>query len=483
MNEKKENDKPGNSLLGVGMTVYFIGIGGIGMSAIARFFKSRGDKVSGYDKTPTALTKELEASGIDIHYEDNVQLIPKDADLVVYTPAIPNDHKELTYYRQQGYKVVKRSDVLQLITGSSFNICIGGTHGKTTITTMVAHLLRDSGYGCNAFLGGVSVNYGTNFWSSDKNVYVIEADEYDRSFLKLSPDIAVITAMDADHLDIYGTAEAVEEGFIDFSRKIKPGGLLVSKYGLKRGNELEAGRKIEYSLQDEKAGAYATNISMSKGSYEFDVVLKDNKLDKVRLNMGGMHNVENAVAAITVASSLKIDNEKIRAAVASFKGVKRRFEYIIPPSVAGGVFIDDYAHHPEELRALITGAKSLFSGKKCTVIFQPHLYTRTRDHAEGFAEVLGIADEVILLPIYPARELPIEGVNSEMIIARMKNKNKKVIAKEKILDWIGNDYVKSLGKEPGQVLITAGAGDIDTLVDPIRRELEGKMGNEFRNTK
>jgi UDP-N-acetylmuramate--alanine ligase len=476
MNEKKESNMPGNPPLAVGVTVYFIGIGGIGMSAIARFFQSRGDKVSGYDKTPTALTKELEASGIAIHYEDNVQLVPKDADLVVYTPAIPGDHKELTYYRQQGYKVVKRSDVLQLITGSSFNICIGGTHGKTTITTMVAHLLRDSGYGCNAFLGGVSVNYGTNFWSSDKNVYVIEADEYDRSFLKLSPDIAVITAMDADHLDIYGTAEAVEQGFIDFSRKIKPGGLLVSKYGLKRASELEASRKIEYSLLNEKAGAYATNIRMSKGSYEFDVVLKDNKVDNVRLNMGGMHNVENAVAAITVASSLKIDNEKIRAAVASFKGVKRRFEYIIPPSVGGGVFIDDYAHHPEELRALITGAKSLFSGKKCTVIFQPHLYTRTRDHAEGFAEVLDIADEVILLPIYPARELPIEGVNSEMITARMKSKNKKVIAKEKILDWIKNDYAKSLNKEAGQVLITAGAGDIDTLVDPIRKELEDKMG-------
>jgi UDP-N-acetylmuramate--alanine ligase len=476
MNEKKENDMFDNSPLGVGVTVYFIGIGGIGMSAIARFFQSRGDKVSGYDKTPTALTRELEASGIAIHYEDNVQLIPKDADLVVYTPAIPNEHKELVYYREHGYKVVKRSDVLQLITVSSFNICIGGTHGKTTITTMVAHLLRDSGYGCNAFLGGVSVNYGTNFWSSDKNVYVIEADEYDRSFLKLSPDIAVITAMDADHLDIYGTAEAVEQGFIDFSRKIKPGGLLVSKYGLKRGSELEASRKIEYSLQDEKAGAYATNIKMIKGSYEFDVVLKDNKLDNVKLNMGGMHNVENAVAAITVASSLKIDNEKIRTAVASFKGVKRRFEYIIPPSIEGGVFIDDYAHHPEELRALITGARSLFSGKKCTVIFQPHLYSRTRDHAEGFAEVLDMAEEVVLLPIYPARELPIEGVTSEMIASRMKSKNKKVIEKEKILDWIRSDYVKSLDKEPGQVLITAGAGDIDTLVEPIKRELEGRMG-------
>jgi UDP-N-acetylmuramate--alanine ligase len=290
--------------------IYFIGVGGIGMSAIARFFQSRGVKVSGYDKTPTDLTKELEASGIAIHYEDNVDLIPKDAELVVYTPAVPKDHKELLYYHKHGYKVVKRSDVLQLITESSFNICIAGTHGKTTITTMVAHLLRDSGYGCNAFLGGISVNYGTNFWSqtpagsSEKNVCVIEADEYDRSFLKLSPDVAIITSMDADHLDIYGTAESVEQGFIDFSKKIKPGGLLINKFGLKRGKELKADRHITYSLLNESADVYAVNIRMMNGSYEFDVVMKDNKLDNVKLNMGGMHNVENVVAAIAVASSL-----------------------------------------------------------------------------------------------------------------------------------------------------------------------------------
>jgi UDP-N-acetylmuramate--alanine ligase len=482
MNEQKTNDMFSNSPLGAGGSVYFIGIGGIGMSAVARFFQSRGVKVSGYDKTPTTLTKELEASGINVHYEDNVDRIPKDAELVVYTPAVPKEHKELVYYQQHGYKVVKRSDVLQMITESSFNICIAGTHGKTTITTMVAHLLRDSGYGCNAFLGGISVNYGTNFWSdpgsgsgAGRNVCVIEADEYDRSFLKLSPDVAIITAMDADHLDIYGTAEAVEQGFIDFSKKIKPGGLLVSKFGLKRGKELKAGRHITYSLQNQSADVSAANIKMMNGSYEFDVLLKDNMLGSVKLNMGGMHNVENAVAAIAAASSLKIENEKIKAAVESFRGVKRRFEYILPPSPLRGegrgevIFIDDYAHHPEELRALITGAKSLFSGKKCTVIFQPHLYTRTRDHAEGFAEVLNMADEVILLPIYPARELPIEGVNSEMILSKMKNENKRVVAKEKIPDWVKNEYVKNINKEFGQVLITAGAGDIDTLVEPIKK--------------
>jgi UDP-N-acetylmuramate--alanine ligase len=488
MSAQKTNDVFNFSPLGAG-GVYFIGIGGIGMSAIARFFHSKGVKVSGYDKTPTALTKELEASGISVHYEDNVDLIPKDAQLVVYTPAVPKDHKELLFYQQHGYKVVKRSDVLQMITESSFNICIAGTHGKTTITTMVAHLLRDSGYGCNAFLGGISVNYGTNFWSSpgsesgtgERNVCVIEADEYDRSFLKLSPDVAIITSMDADHLDIYGTAESVEQGFIDFSKKIKPGGLLISKFGLKRGKELKADRHITYSLQNESADVYAANIRMMNGSYEFDVMMKDNLLDNVKLNMGGMHNVENAVAAIAVASSLEIENEKIKAAVESFKGVKRRFEYILPPSpvIASRakqgegkgmrpVFIDDYAHHPEELRALITGAKSLFSQKKCTVIFQPHLYTRTRDHAGGFAEVLDLADEVILLPIYPARELPIEGVNSEMILAGMKKEYKKVMTKERLMEWMKNDYVKNVNREFGEVVITAGAGDIDTLVEPIK---------------
>ena len=450
--------------------VYFIGIGGIGMSAIARFFHAGGVKVSGYDKTPTVLTKELEASGIKVHYEENVELVPKKVDLVVYTPAIPAEHKELVYYQTNGYKVVKRSDVLQIISQSSFNICIAGTHGKTTITTMVAHLLRDSGFGCNAFLGGIAVNYGTNFWSSERNVCVIEADEYDRSFLKLSPDVAIITAMDADHLDIYGTAEAMEEAFIDFSKRVKLEGLLVRQFGLKRGKELNADRHLTYSLQNESADVYAANIRMMNGSYEFDVMMKDNKLENVRLNMGGMHNVENAVAAITVASSLGIENDKIKAAIENFRGVKRRFEYVIRNERL--VFIDDYAHHPEELRALINGAKTLFKQKKCTVIFQPHLYSRTRDLAEGFAQVLDLADEVILLPVYPARELPIEGVSSEMVLEKMKNEHKRVLKKEELTSWVQQDYVRTLNKEFGEVLITAGAGDIDMLVEPMKNELK-----------
>jgi UDP-N-acetylmuramate--alanine ligase len=451
-------------------SVYFIGIGGIGMSAIARFFHSKGIKVSGYDRTETGLTKEMEADGIAVHYEENVELTPKDVDLVVYTPALPADHKELVFYQQKGYRVMKRSDVLQMITESSFNICVAGTHGKTTTTTMIAHLLRDSGYGCNAFLGGISVNYGTNFWGSERNVCVVEADEYDRSFLKLNPDVAVISSMDPDHLDIYGTAEAMEQAFIDFSKKIKPDGLLISKFGLKRAKELRTENHLIYSLQNESADAYAANITMKNGSYEFDVIIKDNKLENVVLHMGGMHNVENAVAAITVASSLEIENEKIKAAVENFRGVKRRFEYIIKNDRI--VFIDDYAHHPEELRALIHGAKTLFRQKKCTMIFQPHLYTRTRDLADGFAEVLDLADEIILLPIYPAREEPIEGVSSEMILKKMKNENKMVLRKDELLKWIENDYSKHINKEFGEVLITAGAGDIDMVVEPIKQILE-----------
>jgi len=449
--------------------VYFIGIGGIGMSAVARFFYSNGVKVSGYDRTSTPLTKELEASGIPIHYEENISLVNQNADLVVYTPAIPAANEELQYYREKGTKIVKRSDVLQLISESSFNICIAGTHGKTTITTMVAHLLRDSGFGCNAFLGGIAVNYGTNFWSNPKNVCVIEADEYDRSFLKLSPDIAIITAMDADHLDIYGTADAVEQAFIDFSERIKPGGLLFRQFGLKRGKELAKGladTKYTYSLQNENADVYGEDIRLDNGGYDFDVVMKDDRIDNVRLNMGGMHNVENAIAAIAVASSLGIEHDKIRSAVESFRGVKRRFEYLIRNRKL--VFVDDYAHHPEELRALINGARTLFRQRKCTIIFQPHLYTRTRDFADGFAEVLDLADEVILLPIYPARELPIEGVTSEMILDKMKNENKKVMDKQQLIDWIKNDYKKGINDEFGSLLITAGAGDIDTLLMPIK---------------
>jgi UDP-N-acetylmuramate--alanine ligase len=451
--------------------VYFLGIGGIGMSALARYFNSKGIAVSGYDKTATTLSKQLSEEGIKIHYEDNTELIDRNAKLVVYTPAIPKDHKELNFYQANDYTVVKRSDVLGAITAGGFNICVAGTHGKTTTSTMVAHILRHSGYGCNAFLGGISVNYNSNFWPSDKKVCVAEADEYDRSFLKLSPDVAIISSMDADHLDIYGTAENMEQAFIDFAGKIKDGGLLISRYGLKRQADLKASYHITYDVQNEQADVNAHNIRMNNGSYHFDVQVKDKLVKDVLLNMGGMHNIENVTAAIAVAVALKIDDQKIIEAVANFKGVKRRFEYIIKNEKT--VLIDDYAHHPEELRALITGAKKLFSNKKCTVVFQPHLFSRTKDHAHGFAEVLDMADETILLPIYPAREQPMEGISSAMIMERMHSEYKMLLSKEDLLKHLQQekDALVEEGFE-GSLIITAGAGDIDTLVDPIKKILE-----------
>ena len=455
--------------------VYFLGIGGIGMSALARYFKSLGVTVSGYDKTETALTKQLSAEGINIHYEDNIELIDKTAQVIVYTPALPKDHQELNYYQQNNYLVVKRSDVLGAITNSSFNICIAGTHGKTTISTMTGHILRHSGFGCNAFLGGIAINYNSNFWGSEKNVCVVEADEYDRSFLKLSPDVAIISSMDADHLDIYGTAENMEQAFIDFAARVKHGGLLISKYGLKRNAELATGKQLTYHLDHSNANVYASNIKMNKGSYRFDLVVKDANaavwiLKDVVLNMGGKHNIENIIAAIAVAHHVGIEEEEIIKAVADFKGVKRRFEYILKSDKQ--VYIDDYAHHPEELRALITGAKAMFPNKKCIVVFQPHLFSRTKDLADGFAEVLDLADEVILLPVYPARELPMEGVNSEMILERMHSEDKIVMSKENLLKHLKleKDAHVEQGFE-GTVLITAGAGDIDTLVEPIKQIL------------
>jgi UDP-N-acetylmuramate--alanine ligase len=327
---------------------------------------------------------------------------------------------------------------------------------------MIAHILRHSGYGCNAFLGGISVNYGSNFWSNKNNVCVVEADEYDRSFLRLSPDVAVITAMDADHLDIYGTEVAMQDAFVEFSGRVKDDGLLLSKYGLHRAKDFKSKHGQTYSLQNDAADIYGAAIRLRHGSYEFDVMMKDFMLDNVQLNIGGMHNVENSIAAIGVANYLGISSDKIKNAIADFMGVKRRFEYIIKRNDL--VFVDDYAHHPEELKALITGAKALFADKKCTIVFQPHLYTRTRDLADEFAEVLDLADEAILLPVYPARELPIKGVSSGMIADKMKNDNKKLMSKVEMKDWIK--------KSRPALLITAGAGDIDREVEELKKILD-----------
>lgn len=444
--------------------VYFVGIGGIGMSALARYFRQQGVSVSGYDRTETELTKQLVSEGISIHYADDITLADKGAELVVYTPAIPASHAELNWYRDNKYPVYKRSDVLQWITDALFAVTVAGTHGKTTISTMIGYLLRETGYGCNAFLGGISVNYNSNYWSSGNETAVIEADEYDRSFLKLHPDIAVLTAMDADHLDIYGTVEEMEAAFIQYTKNIKPGGTLIAKHGLKRSKELVASNILTYSLQNDAADVYGNNIVQKDGGYIFDVVAKDWTVENIQLPIGGMHNVENAIVATTVAQLLKIDAAKVKNAFAGFKGIKRRFEYIVKNDRV--VYIDDYAHHPEELAALIGSAKRLFAGRKCVVAFQPHLFTRTRDFADGFAHSLDMADEVILLDIYPARELPITGVSTQMIADRMTNKSHTILSKEGLLE-----YVRTA---PLDMLITAGAGDIDKLVSPIKKILENK---------
>ncbi len=428
------------------------------MSALARYFNSRGHKVSGYDRKESELTKQLVKEGMIIHYDDNISLVEKNAALVIYTPAIPVGHSEFNFLKTNGFTIIKRSEALGLITENKLNICVAGTHGKTTTSAMVAHILRDSGFGCNAFLGGIATNYNSNFWSSEKNVCVAEADEYDRSFLKLTPDVAVITAMDADHLDIYGTEKNMQDAFIEFTQRIKPGGLLIHKQELARSKEFKAGKTWTYGARKENADSFAQNVTIQNGAYKFDVTINKQTIKNVELNMGGRHNIENTVAAIAIARYLDIDEKKIKSAVSSFQGVKRRFEYVLKNN--RHILIDDYAHHPEELRALITSAKELYPGKKCTIVFQPHLYSRTRDLADGFAEVLAIADEVVLLPIYPARELPVEGVNSEMILSKMNIQQKIVVSKTGLLEL--------LKKNETELLITAGAGDIDLLLAEIK---------------
>ncbi len=441
--------------------IYFIGIGGIGMSALARYFVAKGCVVNGYDKTQTILTESLSGLGINIHYEDNIDLIDKNASVVVYTPAIPDSHQELTYYRANGYEVIKRSDVLGWITEGTVNICVAGTHGKTTVSTMIAHLLRDSGYGCTAFLGGIATNYNTNFWSCDNNVVVVEADEYDRSFLKLQPSVAVITSMDADHLDIYKTPEAFEDAFVRFSEKVKEGGLLLAKKGLAREAYFDASKLVTYSLNGNGASIYAKDVTVVNGAYCFTAVGPDWHIEELVLNMGGLHNIENALVAIAVAVHLGINPETIKTALANFAGVKRRFEYLVKSNEQ--VLIDDYAHHPAELAALISGVRSLYPNEHFTLVFQPHLFSRTQDLCDGFAQSLSAADEVVLLPIYPARELPIPGVTSEMIKDKMTNQNVVLLEKEALQDWVK--------KQQPKLLVMAGAGDIDVLIRNIKNDL------------
>jgi UDP-N-acetylmuramate--alanine ligase len=450
--------------------VYFIGIGGIGMSALARFFRSRGLRVSGYDRTATDLTRALEKEGMRIHYEDNVERLDRDAELVVITPAVPASHTELAYYQQHGYVVMKRSEVLGMITASTQNICVAGTHGKTTTSCLIAHILTHSGYGCNAFLGGIASNYGTNFWGSTRNVSVVEADEYDRSFLKLKPEMAVITAVDPDHLDIYSNEQAFRQAFVAFSQQINPSGKLIVQHQIQHQDQLAHPHRVTYSLTNPLADYSVTECRIQEGGYHFSVKTPEGILPGFTLHMGGLHNVENALASIIVAQSLGIETDKIQSALASFQGVKRRFEYVVRQT--NRVMIDDYAHHPEELRALIQSIRNLLPGRKVMVLFQPHLYSRTRDFVDGFAESLALSDEVILLPIYPARELPIEGVASERIAERMPADMVTCMSRTDAVNRIKEKH-KANGLD---VLITAGAGDIDTLVAELKNVITDVNG-------
>ncbi len=441
--------------------VYLIGIGGIGMSGLARYFHHLGCVVCGYDKTSTELTSELHREGIPVIFSDSADWIPVsfqspgEETLIIYTPAIPKDSVILNFFINQGFELFKRSQVLGIISKGMFTVAVAGTHGKTTTSTMIAHILKDSGMDCSAFLGGISSNYQSNVLYGKNNIVVVEADEYDRSFLTLHPDVAIITSMDADHLDIYGDHSHLTESFKLFASQIKPGGKLIHRKGL----PLETG--FTYAVEQE-ADAFALNIRIENGDFYFDFKNANKSITNIKLGIAGLHNIENAVAAIEACLLLSVSAEAIKSALGSFKGVKRRFEYILKSS--DHIFIDDYAHHPEELKACIRSVKRLYPEKKLTTIFQPHLYTRTRDFADGFAEALDMVDELIILDIYPARELPIEGVTSDMILGKMKITNKRKLQKNEAIDTVRN--------EQPELLLTVGAGDIDQLVQPLKHALQ-----------
>jgi UDP-N-acetylmuramate--alanine ligase len=441
--------------------IYFLGIGGIGMSALARWFKANGFYVGGYDKTSSPLTEALEAEGMDIHYDDKVGRIPtqfynKEETLVVITPAIPVNNIELIHFTGEQFTMMKRAQVLGLLTADMTTVAIAGTHGKTTTSSMTAHILKHSGLEISAFLGGITANYNSNLLIGDKEgIAVVEADEYDRSFLTLYPSIAVVTSTDADHLDIYGDHNSLLDSFNAFVGQIKKGGKLVIKKGLTL-NVPDHVSKVNYGIGDGEI--FAMNVRPGDACFTFDYVSSHLIIRDITLNMPGFHNVENAVAAMTVAKHLRVPMDKIKAGVESFKGVKRRFEFIYKSEKT--VYIDDYAHHPTEIEACLLSVKALYPTKKISVIFQPHLFSRTRDFAEGFAQSLSLADQLFLLDIYPARELPIPGVSSEMLMNNITSKEKQLCTKENLMNLVQNNEF--------EVLVTIGAGDIDRFVPQIK---------------
>ena len=450
--------------------IYFLGIGGIGMSALARWFQVNGYAVAGYDKTPTPLTDALENEGAVIHFVEDVQLIPaafRDnpaQTLVVYTPAIPKNHAEYVYLTENGFTLQKRSQVLGLLAGQMKTVAVAGTHGKTTTSSMVAHILRNAGMNCAAFLGGITNNYNTNFLLNQpaddlsEVVCVVEADEFDRSFLTLYPHVAIVTSTDADHLDIYGAHEAVLDSFGQFVHQVDADGLLLMKAGLSLADKTSATVR-PYSL--ESGDYHAQNLRIENAAFVFDLVHPDGVVADIHLLLPGFHNVENGVAAGAAALAVGVLPDAIRAGLNSYRGVRRRFEYVLKTDAA--VLIDDYAHHPEEVRAFLTSVKALYPDRDVTAIFQPHLFSRTRDFAAGFAESLSLADHVILLDIYPARELPIEGVTSDLILGAVQSKTKQISTKA--------DLPGVVRKSRPSVLVTIGAGDIDQLLPVLKTAL------------
>lgn len=450
--------------------VYFIGAGGIGMSALVRYFLSKGKKVGGYDRTPSELTEKLKEEGADIHYEENTDLIPADfreatTTLVVYTPAIPAEHKELIYFRNNGFEIQKRAQVLGMLTRTEKGMCVAGTHGKTTTSTMAAHLLHQSHVKCNAFLGGISKNYGTNLLLDEESPYVvIEADEFDRSFHWLTPYATVITAVDSDHLDIYGTREAYLESFRKYTSLIRPDGYLIIKKELELVLDVQPGVTI-YTYSTEEGDFHAENIRIANGEICFDYVSPLGNIQDIQLGVPVYVNIENGVAAMALAQIGGADAEEICKAMASFNGVDRRFDFKLKTDRM--VFLSDYAHHPAEIKQSVSSIRTLYPDKKITAVFQPHLYTRTRDFYKEFADSLSLLDEVILLDIYPARELPIPGVSSQLIYDHLRPGIQKSLCKKE-------DLMNVLAGKTLEVLITLGAGDIENYVPQIYEMLKDK---------
>lgn len=440
--------------------VYFIGIGGIGMSALARYFQNIGKNVSGYDKTPTMLTEELIADGMNIHFEDAISAIPTDYyvenTLVIVTPAVPVSHSEWNYFIEREYTIKKRAEVLGLITKDTFCFAVAGTHGKTTTSSILGHILYESGADVTAFLGGIVENYHSNLIGSGKTITVVEADEFDRSFLHLHPNIACVTSMDADHLDIYGDANAIEESFREFANKVED----KTKIFIPKGLDLE-GLTIAIN---EDATFKAFNIRIENSSYVFDVQTPSEIIENISFSLPGHHNLMNALMALAMAKTFGTPTESIANALASFKGVQRRFSYQIKSDKL--VYIDDYAHHPTEINAVHQAVRELYPNQKVLAIFQPHLFSRTKDFADDFAKSLSQFDDILLLDIYPARELPMEGVNSEMLLNKMALTNKQVLSKEELLNWVKENETS--------LIVMAGAGDIDTLVEPVKTILSNK---------